>query len=268
MSLRGVGLFGLFLPCAAFAQTPLSLHASYETYAAGIQVAAVDTGFAIGPKTYEMTLAFHTTGMVGLFLGGHQFDHVKGQWYGRKAMPSRFVGQGQWHGDQRLAEIDYQRGIPVIRQLVPPNDDEREPVPESLQTGTMDTLSALMELIRTVAETGRCEASARTYDGRRAVSIEAHTVGDEVLEPTSRSSFAGKSLRCDFAGRLVAGFKFGEDRSREGRPLHGSAWLAPVAAGGPPLPVRMTFETKWFGDATMYLTNLGPGADLQVARGN
>jgi hypothetical protein len=50
--------------------------------------------------------------------------------------------------------------------------------------------------------------------------------------------------------------------------MHGSAWLAPVVAGGLRLPVRMAFETRWFGEATMYLTDIGPGADVKVARGN
>lgn len=274
----GAGLIGFLLPCAGLAQAPaplaqgpshvVSINASYETYAAGLQVAAVDSGFTIGPKTYDMSLAFHTTGMVGLFLGGHQLDHVSGLFQGRRAIPSRFVGEGQWHGAERVAEIDYQQGKPLIRQLVPPNENEREPVPEPLQANSMDTLSALMELVHTVAETGRCEAAVRTYDGRRAVAIEAHTVGDEMLEPSGRSSFAGKALRCDFSGHMLAGFKFDDDRTRDSKPMHGSAWLAPVVSGGPPLPVRMTFETKWFGDATMYLTRTGPGAALRVARGN
>ncbi|MDR3533590.1 MAG: DUF3108 domain-containing protein [Rhodopila sp.] len=250
----GASLIGLLLPCAAFAQTSPSLHASYSTYAAGIHVAEVETGFSFGPWTYQMNLGFHTTGMVGFFFRGHQFDLAHGAWQGKQAVPRRFIGEGVWHGKERLAEIEYQQGKPVVRQLAPPNEDEREPVPEPLQANSIDTLSALAELIHVVAETGLCETTVHTYDGRRATEIAAHTVGEEVLEPTSRSSFAGKALPCDFAGRMLAGFKFGDDRERDGRPMHGSAWLAPVVAGGPPLPVRMTFETRWFGDATMYLS--------------
>jgi hypothetical protein len=33
------------------------------------------------------------------------------------------------------------------------------------------------------------------------------------------------------------------------------------------LPVRMAFETRWFGDAIMYLTGVGPGFGPQVAAG-
>jgi len=268
------GLTGILLSYAALAQptvppsaAPIALHVSYETYAGGIPVAQTKAGLSFNPRTYQIDLAYHATGLVGFLFSGHQFDHVEGSWQRGLAEPSRFVGQGEWRGVDRSTVIDYQQGKPVIRQLVPPNEDEREPVPEALQNHTIDTLSALATLIHVVAQTGRCETTVHTYDGRRAVDLEAHTVGEETLEATSRSAFAGKALRCDFSGRMLAGFKFGDDREHDSRPMHGSAWLAPVVAGGPPLPVRMVFETRWFGDATMYLTALGPGSDIKVAAG-
>ena len=261
-----------FLSCAALAQSPapapVTLRASYDTYAAGIHLAEVEAGIGIGPWSYQLSLAYHTTGMVGLFARGHQFDHVNGTWSGLRATPLRFVGEGTWRGIDRRVDIEYHDGKPVIRRLVPPNDAEREPVPDALQANTIDTLSALAELIKVVGATGRCETAVRTYDGRRASDIEAHTVGEEVLEPTARSSFAGTALRCDFSGRMLAGFMFGEDGERAGKPMHGSAWLAPLSAGGPPLPVRIAFETKWFGEATVYLTGTAPADDLKVVRNN
>jgi hypothetical protein len=239
------------------------LHAQYETYAAGLRVAAVETGFSIGPTTYQISLAYHTTGVVGIFYKGHQTNTVNGFWRDGRAEPGRFLGQGVWRDKDRVEEIDYQQAQPVVRQLIPPNAGEREPVPDSLQHNSIDTLSALAVLIRVVEKTDRCETAVRTYDGRRALEIEAHTVGEEQLAPTSRSTFQGKALRCDFTGRMLAGFKLDDDRGRAGRPVHGSAWLASVAPDTPLLPVRMAFETRWFGDAVMYLTGFGPGAARQ-----
>jgi hypothetical protein len=269
----GLTLLSCLLPCAALAQTPtsasrISLHASYDTYAAGMRVAEVETGFSFGPWTYQLNLEYHTTGAVGFFFSGHQFGVANGSWHGVQAEPSRFVGEGLWRGVDRQVDIEYKDGKPIIRLLTPANDEEREPVPDAVQANTIDTLSALAEMIRVVEATGRCETTARTFDGRRAVEIEARTVGEESLEPTDRSSFAGKALRCNFSGRMVAGFWLGDDRERDRQPLHGTAWLAPVASGGPRLPVRMSFETRWFGDATMYLTSVGPGSDIKVARTN
>lgn len=264
----GVTFLSLLLPSAAIAQAPVSLHASYDTYAAGMHVAKVETGLSLGPWTYQVNLGYRTTGLAGFFVRGRQFDLVTGSWHGLRANPSRFIGEGSWRGIDRQAVIEYQDGRPIIRQLMPPNDAEREPVPEGLRGNTVDTLSALAELIRVVDSTGRCESRARTYDGRRAVEVEAHTVGNEDLQSTDRSSFAGRALRCDFSGRMLAGFLFSDNRERDSKPMHGSAWLAPITAGGPRVPVRMTFETKWFGEATMYLTEAGPGSDVKIARGD
>jgi len=125
-------------------------------------VAKLDTEFSFGSRNYQMTVGYRTTGPMGFFFRGHQLDHVNGSWHGRQAVPSAFVEQGEWHGVRRLAQIDYQQGKPVIRQLLPPNAAEREAVPESLQDHTIDTLSALAEMIAVVAETGRCETTVRT----------------------------------------------------------------------------------------------------------
>jgi hypothetical protein len=214
-----------------------------------------------------MSLGFRMTGMAGWLMRGEQSDTVSGTWRGTAAAPARYVGQGKWRGADRLAVVDYQQQPPRVLQLVPPDTEDREPVPETLQTNTIDTLSAMMQLIRVVASTGRCETALRTYDGRRAIDIEARTAGPETLETTSRSAFAGTALRCDFTGRLVAGFRRGEDRARAGKPIHGSAWLAAAVPGGLPLPVRLSFETRWLGTATMYLTEAGPGADEKLAGG-
>lgn len=256
-----LGLLAILIPGAAAAQHPASLQLSYETYAAGLHVAGVETELHLGPAKYRMDLKYHTTGLVGALFHGHQSDRVDGVWRGGRAVPSHFRGEGWWRGIDRLTEIEYLNGRPMVRDLIPPNAEEREEVPEKIRENTVDTLTALVQLLRAVADTGRCELTVRTFDGRRATEIEAHTVGQETLEPTSRSSFSGRALHCDFSGRLLAGFKHGDTKETESKPLHGSAWLAPVAAGGPALPVRMAFETRWFGDATMYLTTIGPASD-------
>lgn len=241
------------------------VHAAYATYAAGLDIAEVEAGFGLGPWSYQVRLAYHTTGLAGLFYRGHQFNEVNGSWLANEPAPRKFAGEGVWRGEPRVAEINYVGGKPTVSALVPPNEAEREPVPESLQANSIDTLSALADLIRHVADTGRCETVVRTYDGRRATEIAARTVGEETLDPSSRSSFSGRALRCDFTGRMLAGFKFQDDRTADSRPLHGSAWLAQVVPDAPPLPVRMTFETRWFGDATMYLRSVSSGAPAVLA---
>jgi hypothetical protein len=252
-------ILSLLGPMAARAQPVTQLHAGYDVYAGGLGVAALEAGFGLGPRNYEMQMAYHTTGLAGVLFRGHQLSTVRGLWQGDRPEPLRFSGDGVWRGQPRRTLIDYDRGQPVIRSLVPPNDTEREPVPQQLQANTVDALSALAMLMRNVQGTGRCEAAVNTFDGRRLAQVAARTVGEELLEPTSRSIFSGRALRCDFDGRQLAGFLREADRDELRRPQRGSAWLARVVPGAPPLPVRISFETRWFGLATLYLAKAGPG---------
>ncbi len=252
-------LLGLLWVAAAHAQPAAGLHAEYETYAVAGTLGEARTGFELGPRDYWVQLAFHTTGLVGALFSGHQVTTVRGEWQGDRPVPARFVGDGVWRGEARQTVIDYRGGQPVIRSLVPPNDEEREPVPPELQARSIDTLSALALLMRRVARTGRCEAEATTFDGRRALDVASRTVGEEQLEPSGRSSYTGPALRCDFEFRLLAGFPSDGDRAELARPQHGSAWLAQAVPGAPPIPVRISFETRWFGPVTMYLTAAGTG---------
>ncbi len=235
---------------------------AYDTYAGGIEVMQMRVFFGLGPWNYRIDLDYHTTGLVGLLYRGHQTNTVRGMWHDDQAAPLRFFGEGVWRGHDRRTLIGYDDGVPQILELQPPQETEREPVSPELQRHTMDTLSALAQLMRRVEHDHACETEVHTFDGRRVLDITAHTGGSERLEPTGRSTFSGPTLRCDFEGREVAGFLFGQDDPDHRRPLHGSAWLAPVLPDTPPLPVRIEFQTRWFGLATMYLTSVIPGEAL------
>jgi hypothetical protein len=260
-----LALTAVLAPSAANADTPTSLSARYATYAAGLHMADIETAVSTSPRTYRMSVTFRTTGLAGFFYSGSQTGIVRGSWHGGNAVPEQYIGEGTWRGAKRLADIEYEQGQPKVRQLIPPNETEREPVPENLQANTIDMMSAMMQLVHAAGATGRCEGSVRAYEGRRLVEIEAHTIGTEVLPPSGRSSFAGKALRCDFSTRLLAGFDRESDRARQARPMHGSAWLAPVVAGGAPMVVRVSFETRWVGDAVTELTGVDAAARSSVA---
>jgi hypothetical protein len=255
----------LLVPIPAPAQDAPELHATYDIYAAGLHVAQVDVALGVGPSHYRLQLAYRTTGLVGFLHHGHQLNTVVGTWDAGKPQPRQFESIGVWGGDDKLTLIDYVHGEPLIRRLLPPRDQEREPVPLALQRNSVDSLSALALLIRRVDDTGRCDASVHTFDGHRASEITAHTVGEEILPPTDRSVFNGEALRCDFLGQMLAGFLYRDDTPSDRRPLHGSAWLATVVPGAPPVPVRLEFETRWFGYASMYLTMLSQAPPTKIA---
>jgi Protein of unknown function (DUF3108) len=260
-------LCALTFPASLFGSASTPVHLAYQTYALGIPVASLSSTLDLGGQSYRLDLAFHTIGIAAVLSAGHQRSIVQGTWDGDRPIPHWFTGDGVWHGENRHVLIEYHYGQPSVLSLVPPADPDREPVPPAMTANTVDQLSAIALVIHRVAETGRCDASAQTYDGRRLAVFEAVTVGEETLIADDRSSFRGRALRCDFQGRLIAGFMRGAGEEAR-QPKHGSAWLAPIVPGAPPLPVRITFETSWLGQATMYLTAASPELPPSAAAHN
>ncbi|MGI3775908.1 MAG: DUF3108 domain-containing protein [Janthinobacterium lividum] len=243
----------LVAPAAVAAEPAPAVTVAYVAYAAALPVLRLHASYAIGPAAYEVKLAFDTAGVFGVLLHAHVDSTATGRLEDSGAHPDRYYSAGSIRGRPHVVQIDYAAGEPRIVQLSPKADEEREPVPPALQAGTVDNLSAMAELISAVARTGRCDGTRRTFDGSRLSELSSRTVGEETLEPTGRSSFSGRALRCDLEGRQLAGFPKDADRAAVARPLHGSAWFASISPGTPAVPVRISFETRFFGAATAYL---------------
>jgi Protein of unknown function (DUF3108) len=243
--------------CRAAEPQPVAL--TYALYAAGFNIAEVEVNLAIGDTTYQGTIAVHTTGLAGLFVHGHQTETVRGGFRDGRAQPEHYQLIGHWHGVDRTTLIDYERGEPLIRELLPPIEAEREPTTPEMRLNSFDLMSALAQMIHTAARTGRCEAEGKLFDGRRASVIVSRTAGRETVSATSRSIFAGDALHCAFDSTATAGWTFSNGRPQDGRPLQGSAWLAALLPGAPALPARMAFDTRFFGEATLYLTRIDAG---------
>jgi hypothetical protein len=256
----------LLAPATALAQgapaapgATAQMHLSFAAYAAGLNVIDLQAGVDMTPTGYRVAIEFRTTGMFGAIIHARTESIAAGAWQGSGVAPVRFYSYGTVRGSPRRTQIDFEHGQPVVKILEPEEDEERDPIPPEQERNTIDTLSAIAKLVHDVLITQHCDGSATTFDGRRVSAISVHTAGQEVLDKDENSIFAGPALRCDFEGRQTAGFVHNVDREELEKPQHGSAWLAPVLPGMPAMPVRMSFHTRFFGDAIMYLTEAAPG---------
>lgn len=233
-----------------------TVQARYAGYAKGLNAFNMDATWTIGPAEYRVRTVLRTSGLLGAVYSVENDTTSEGRFAGERAQPRRFLSRGHVRGRPRVTLIDYPSGDPVIRQLVPPNDEEREPVPESVQARTVDTLSVMAQLLRRIASTGRCDGRAATFDGRRASDISARTAGQDAVEASSRSPYSGPALRCDFEGRQTGGFMKDEDQEVLRRAQRGTAWFARVGPGEAWVPIRVQFETRMVGSVTMYLQSV------------
>ena len=245
------GLLALPAPQAA-AETLL---AHYLVRAAGLQVMDVEAELALDGPRYRVRTHIRTTGLAGVFSRGDQVTSAEGRWQGGEPVPARYRVEGIWRGGRREVALDWPNpGQPVLRALDPPNEADRETVPEGLTRNTMNALSALAKLARTVARTGRCDASAAVYDGRRRADYSVTTVGMESLP--AEGGVGGPALRCAFESRLLAGRRGEEDPETARQPQSATVWFARPLPGREPIPVRIEMPMRWFGTIRVVLAGV------------
>jgi hypothetical protein len=248
----------LFLAISGIARDASATQLSYTLYVFGLPVADAVLTVDLTPASYRASLAYHTTGLAGIFSGDRMEQHAAGRLDGDRPVPQEYASKGRLRGQDRLAGLTWRNGNPTVTAIAPPNETEREDVPAGLRPRTIDPLSSIVLLLLQTARSGSCDGSTRTFDGRRAQVFEARTGGEEDLPSSGRSSFSGRGLRCDFTDRTIAGFRLGQGRADDLRPHRGTIWLAQVVPGTLRLPVRASVETRFLGDAMIYLTAVSP----------
>ncbi|MBD0272293.1 MAG: DUF3108 domain-containing protein [Acetobacteraceae bacterium] len=239
--------------------------ARYDVRAGGLNVMRVEALFDLSGPRYRVQTRARPVGVGAAFGGGgEQVSATEGSWRGADPVPRRHTSEGEWRGGRRALLLDYAPpsaggAPPVLRVLEPPLEPEREPVPEALKRNTVDGLSAVAKLLRTVARTGRCEGEAPVFDGRRRSDFRAWTEGLDELPRGKGGAFSGPALRCAFSGRLLAGRHAAQDRSDDGRPPPPVvAWVAQPLQGRAAVPVLIEFQTRWFGTVRAVLASAEP----------
>jgi hypothetical protein len=248
----------MLAPAAAGAQ---AMRASYEVHAAGMVVMEIEARFDLSAQGYRVETRVRTRGLAALLVPGDQTTRAAGGWAApgaaAQAAPADYLSEGVWRGRQRRTALGWQDGVPRVLTLIPPNEDEREQVPEELRQGTTDALSALAGMMRQVARDGGCTLSAPVYDGRQRSDFTAGGGRRELILPW-RNAWQGEALRCDVEGVQRAGFRRDGEGRENARPQRGTAWIAAPYPGAPPVPVRVDMPSRWFGTATAVLLRAEP----------
>ncbi len=256
----------LLIPVPAPAQDAAELHASYDLYAAGFHVAEMDAAFGIGPHNYQVRLDYHTTGLVSLFHHGHSSTPCSEP--GRPAGRSReqFQAVGVWQGEDKVTLMDYLHGQPLVRQPDPAagTGTRAGAAVVAAELGGFAQRAGLADPpgdgYRTLRRLG-CICSTATAPARSPRTPWARKTCCRTAVPSSaaRRCAAISSARCwpGSCTRTAARTTAGRCTARPGS----LAWCP----ARPPVPVQMQFETRWFGEATMYLTQVGEIPPTEVA---
>lgn len=237
----------------AAAANPAQL--SYQVYFGGLKALGFQAELDLSGSTYRARLNGRTEGMTNWLFAYVAQAQSEGRVVGGQLQPQRHVVESTARGNRRDTRLTFQPDGSIDSVVLPPpEDDDREPVTPAQQRGALDPISAILNAAQGLATTGSCAQRLPVFDGRRRYDLEFSDGGHETLKASDYASFSGEATLCLFRYIRIAGYqKPGSTRWSNPRDVDRvyKVWLAPIAPGLPPLPVRIEAEGT-FGDLIVH----------------
>ncbi|AWB07482.1 DUF3108 domain-containing protein (plasmid) [Azospirillum humicireducens] len=265
-ALLAAGLSLHLVPLAASTAMAEPLKATYRVFVGGVTALDVDATLEVTGDRYRIAVSAVTGGTIGRLFTWKTDSQSDGRRQGEGLKPASHRQSSQFRGEPRTVTLTYgPQGDVSAAVTPPPETDDREPVPPALQRGTLDPLSAVLDLLFAVGASQHCDRSLPVFDGRRRYDMVFTEVGRRIVDPSRYSVFSGVAQQCRVTYKPVAGYgksgptgRFWQRSGPADRPPV-DLWLAPVAAGYPPLPVRLETDSD-FGSVVVHLAGVTPPA--------
>ena len=245
------------LPLPALAQ---SWQLDYRIHVGGVAVLDARAELTLTGGRYSVKVNAATDGFLGRMFPWETQSLSVGMVRPDGVAPIRHTQSGVLRGSPRTVTLDYGPDGGVRAQVSPPPEEEdRDPVPEALSRQTRDPLSGVVEMLLAGLHGEGCRRTVPIYDGRRRYDMIFADLGMTMIGESRHSVFSGAARHCQVSYRPVAGYErrprqsfWQRGGSREERPPV-DVWIASLEGTGPPLPVRLETDSG-FGGVVVHLT--------------
>jgi hypothetical protein len=188
-------LLGMFLWALAAGQAvagsddPIELR--YRFSWAGVPIAELGVRHATDGTVYQTDVAIRTIGLADQLLGYRSSSHAVGRFEqsdGFRASRFRSASHSYRKSRRILVRFDRETGDVIELVLTRRGEPDRSKVPEALQKGVVDPLTAVLQMRHRLATTGDLKGyTAAVFDGRRRFDADARVIGRHQAEIAGQS---------------------------------------------------------------------------------
>lgn len=254
------------VPASASEDAALSL--DYEAYFGGFHVVSARTTIRREGSEYEVQGEARARGLLDWYAGWKGRAISEGSLGdGLTVSPEVHRNEGEWRGATRRNVLTFlPDGTVEVEQESPPDPNKLSPIPEDSIAGTVDPISAIMALARTMEVAGDCTGTIPIYDGRRRYDLSVTQGGAKTFEANDYSIFQGEAVACEVVFERIGGFRL-EPSKYQQTARDRIVWVAQPLDGVPPIPVRIEVDTD-YGVLLVHLTAARVGnTEIAVAPG-
>jgi hypothetical protein len=164
---------------AAGSDEPIELR--YRFTWAGVPLAELGIRHTTNSAVYQTEVAIRTIGLADQLVGYRGFSHATGEYEepdGFSASRYRSASSSYRKSRRILVRFDRETGDVVELELTRRGEPDRSKVPEALQKGVVDPLTAVLQMRHRLATAGDLDGyTAAVFDGRRRFDAEAKVIG-------------------------------------------------------------------------------------------
>lgn len=163
----------------------------YRLTWAGVPFAELGLRHATNSTLYQTEVAIRTIGVADQLVGYRGSSHATGRYQEPDGFTaSRFRSASRSYKKSRriLVRFDRDTGDVIELELTKRGEPDRSKVPEALQKGVMDPLTAVLQMRHQLATTGHLDGyTAAVFDGRRRFDLAATVMGRRRAEIAGHS---------------------------------------------------------------------------------
>lgn len=242
---------------------------TYEVYAGGINAVRAELHIDLADKErYNLALAAQTKGFLGKLAPWSGTFMTEGWRIDGEERPALHKSSAIWREEEDFKEYYYtpDGGFEKLVVMEPGQaGPAEEAVAAELVQGTTDALTATLQVMERVSETGICEGRNEVFDGKRRFALVFRHKADEMLQASDYNVYEGRSARCEVEVVPVAGDWHKKPRGwmsiqEQGRKkgTMPTVWMGQLSADGPAVPVKIRVRTD-YGTLFMHLVDYRNG---------
>jgi len=245
-----VGLAAAAAPHAALAaDVKLSdVAIDYDLLISGAPAAELQIDAALFDKSYQVTGAGQTTGLIDLLVRMRFSGNTSGKVARDTLIPAVHTHHYQERGSARDVRISYRKDGRAEVSADPPYDPSasRVPLTEDELFGTVDPASVF--IVPALAGHGpldaaQCSRQFGVLEGQIRINVAMRYIASAVNAKVSSVHYQGPLLRCGLSVKPVGGHKRGKFLDNLSSADDIEVWLAPVAEGRYLVPLHLSLPT-------------------------
>ncbi len=228
-----IPVLALLLAARAAAAEDVGMALDYDVRFGPLRLLSMAMTTHAAGERYDARMVLQTQGWIARLFPWRSESASRGRRDGDRLIVEHHRANGTYRQTRRSVEIDYgDDGTVRSRVAPPPEQDSRDAVPEALQQGTIDPITASLTAI-----VGGCRGRLPVFDGRRRYDLMLEELPAAAV-PSRRGVYAGTARRCRALIEPHAGFWRSEPHESE-TPARLEFWIASPKPSLPPAPVYL-----------------------------